>query len=395
MSKAATLTISGIQTMTAWLQTFGTVDPTTGVKVLTTSNQSLVVSILSAGNFFGALMAGPIGDLVGRRWGLMVAAAVFTLGVGVSSLTRVISVIGADEQFQMATSWAVFIVGRVVAGLGVGMISSLCPLYQGETSPKKIRGLVVGLYQWAITIGILIAAIVNNSMQAVEKSDKGWRTVIGLQFAWAIVLAGGLFFLPETPRYLAVKGRDDQAIDALRRLTNLEGPALEEEFALLKAGLEAEAAMGTATYGEMFAGGETRMWFRTCTAIAIQAFQQLTGINFIFYFGTSFFEASGISKPFIVAVVTNVVNVVCTVPGLLIVDKVGRRPMLIWGAVGMAICEYVVAIVGVTKGHVAADGSTDLAAQRVLIAMVCIYIAFFAATWGPIAWYVADCKQGS
>lgn len=288
----------------------------------------------------------------------------------------------------MATSWAVFILGRVVAGLGVGMISSLCPLYQGETSPKKIRGLVVGLYQWAITIGILIAAIVNNSMQAVEQSDKGWRTVIGLQFAWAAILAGGLFFLPETPRYLAVKGRDEQSRDALHRLTNLEGVALDEEFAALKAGLEAEAAMGTATYREMFAGGENRMWFRTCTAIAIQAFQQLTGINFIFYFGTSFFKASGISDPFIVSVVTNVVNVVCTVPGLLIVDKVGRRPMLIWGAVGMSICEYIVAIVGVTKGHVAADGTTDMAAQRVLIAMVCIYIAFFAATWGPIAWYV-------
>ena len=268
------------------------------------------------------------------------------------------------------------------------MISSLCPLYQGETSPRKIRGLVVGLYQWAITIGILIAAIVNNSMQAVQDSDKGWQVVIGLQFAWAIVLAGGLFFLPETPRYLAVKGREEQCKNALHRLTNLDGPALEDEYAMLKAGLEAEAAIGTATYGEMFSGGPSRMWFRTVTAIAIQAWQQLTGINFIFYFGTSFFKASGIADPFIVAVVTNVVNVVCTVPGLLIVDRVGRRPMLIWGAVGMAICEYIVAIVGVTKGHVAADGTTDLAAQRVLIAMVCIYIAFFAATWGPIAWYV-------
>ena len=118
--------------------------------------------------------------------------------------------------------------------------------------------------------------------------------------------------------------------------------------------------------------------------------QQLTGINFIFYFGTSFFKASGIANPFIVSVVTNVVNVVCTVPGLLVVDKVGRRPMLLWGAVIMSVCEYLVAIVGVTKGDIAADGSVNIAAQRVLIAMVCIYIAFFASTWGPIAWCVCS-----
>jgi len=363
-------TINGIQTMPAWLDTFGTLNAA-GERVLTTSNQSLVVSILSAGNFVGALMAGPIGDRIGRRWGLMVASAVFSLGVGL----------------QLAPTWVVFILGRVVAGLGVGLISSLCPLYQGETSPRKYRGLVVGLYQWAITIGILVAAIVNNSMQKIV-GPAGWKTVIALQFAWAAILVGGLFFLPETPRYLALKGRDDQAKNSLRRITNLHGDDLEAEFALLKAGLAAEAEAGTASYGELFAGGPSRMRLRTLTAIAIQGWQQLTGINFIFYFGTAFFKASGIKDPFIVSVVTNVVNVVCTVPGLLIVDKVGRRPMLIWGAVGMAACEYIVAIVGVTKGNIAADGSVDLAAQRVLIAMVCIYIAFFAATWGPIAWTV-------
>lgn len=286
---------------------------------------------------------------------------------------------------QMSSIWTVFILGRVVAGLGVGLISSLCPLYQSETSPRKYRGLVVGLYQWAITIGILIAAIVNNSMAKVE-GNKGWHVVIALQFGFAGILAAGLFFLPETPRYLAIKGRDEQAKRSLRRITNLEGEELEEEYAHLKAGLEHEAAVGTASYKELFAGGPSRMWLRTSTAIAIQGWQQLTGINFIFYFGTSFFKSSGISNPFVISVITNVVNVVCTVPGLLVVDRVGRRTMLLWGAIIMAACEYIVAIVGVTVGDVAADGSVNLAAQRVLIAMVCIYIAFFASTWGPIAW---------
>lgn len=309
-------------------------------------------------------------------------------------------------QLQLATSWPVFIVGRIIAGLGVGLVSCLSPMYQGETSPKKIRGLVIGLYQWCITIGILLAAIVNNSM-ATRTDDSGWRTVIALQFVWSAILMGGMIWLPETPRYLTVKGRYDDALRSLARITALEGPELESEFKTLREGLEAEATLGPATYAELFHGGPHRMWLRSLTSIAIQAFSQLTGINFIFYLyvlifqsgsvckfsltrisGTTFFKQSGISDPFVVSIVTNVVNVVSTIPGILFVDRAGRRPMLFWGAVGMSICEFIVAIVGMTKGNVAADGSVDIAAQRVLIAMVCIYIACFASTWGPIPWCV-------
>ncbi|KAG9018327.1 hypothetical protein FRB93_000030 [Tulasnella sp. JGI-2019a] len=118
------------------------------------------------------------------------------------------------------------------------------------------------------------------------------------------------------------------------------------------------------------------------TGIWLQAWQQLTGINFIFYYGTTFFQRSGIKDPFIISVATNVVNVGMTVPGIYLVDKAGRRSLLLIGAAGMLICEYIVAIVGVTVS------TENLAAQKVLIAFVCVYIAFFAATWGPIAWIV-------
>ncbi|KAJ9096824.1 hypothetical protein QFC21_005095 [Naganishia friedmannii] len=357
----------GIQGMEAWLEVFGTtVD---GKKVLTTSSQSLVVSILSAGTFFGALLAGPCADLLGRRMGIIASCVLFSLGVGL----------------QLVTNWGAFITGRVICGLGVGLISCLAPMYQGETCPRNIRGLVIGLYQWCITIGILVAAIVNNFMEK-RQGNSGWRIVIALQFAWAAILITGMFFLVETPRYLSVKGRHDAAKHSLSRLTGLYGDELEVEYAVLREGLEAEAAQGAASYKELFSRGPDRMWLRTFTGIAIQGFQQLTGINFIFYFGTTFFKQSGIDDPFVISIVTNVVNVVSTIPGILIIDRLGRRKMLLAGAVVMCVCEYIVAAVGMTQGGENADGSVNLTAQRVLIAFVCIYIAAFASTWGPIPW---------
>jgi sugar porter (SP) family MFS transporter len=118
------------------------------------------------------------------------------------------------------------------------------------------------------------------------------------------------------------------------------------------------------------------------TGIFLQAWQQLTGINFIFYYGTTFFKNSGITDPFLITIATNVVNVGMTVPGILAVDRIGRRRLLLIGAAGMLVCEYLVAIIGVTISV------SNTAGQKVLIAFVCIYIAFFAATWGPIAWVV-------
>ncbi|KAJ9090948.1 hypothetical protein QFC20_007778 [Naganishia adeliensis] len=364
--------INGIQTMDAFLETFGTLE--NGKRVLTTSNQSLVVSILSAGTFFGALLAGPCADRLGRRWGIVASSVLFMLGVGL----------------QLVTNWGVFVTGRVICGLGVGLISCLAPMYQGETCPKAIRGLVIGLYQWCITIGILLAAIINNFM-AERKDNSGWKIVIALQFIWAAILIGGMCYLPETPRHLSLKGRHAAAKHSLSRLTGLHGDELEAQYAVMLEGLEAEAAMGASSYKELFSRGPDRMWLRTFTGIAIQAFQQLTGINFIFYYGTTFFKQSGIKDPFIISIVTNVVNVVnvvSTIPGILVIDRIGRRKMLLTGAIAMCICEYIVAAVGMTQGGENADGSVNLTAHRVLIAFVCIYIAFFASCWGPIPWSV-------
>jgi SP family sugar:H+ symporter-like MFS transporter len=192
--------------MPDWLHTFGhpvPVSPTfpDGYGI-SSSQRSLVVSILSAGTFFGpfyhpaiicshlqssdliylgALSAAPIADSIGRKWGLVLACLVFSVGVALQTA---------------ATALSLFIVGRVWAGLGVGMVSTIAPMYQSECAPKWIRGAVVGLYQWGITIGLLFAAVFNNATKN-RPNHSSYRIPVAIQFIWAAILAGGMIVLPE------------------------------------------------------------------------------------------------------------------------------------------------------------------------------------------------------
>jgi len=367
-------TISGIIAMPAWLQIYGsagigTVTPENPQGYgITSSTTSLVVSILSAGTFFGALAAYPVGDIIGRKFGLMFACLVFSIGVA----------------FQTAaTEIALFVVGRVVAGLGVGLVSCLVPMYQSECSPKWIRGAVVSCYQWAITIGLLLAACANEG-EKDKPNASGYRWVIAIQFFWAAILCGGMFFLPESPRYLIKKNRPDQARISLARVlrADIDSAEVKAEFDEIEANLIHEQSVGQTSYIDCFRNGPGHNRARVLTGIFLQAWQQLTGINFIFYYGTTYFTQAGFSNPFIITIITNVVNVVSTLPGMWAVDNLGRRRLLLIGAAGMCVCEYIVAIVGVSTP------STNGSAQKSLVAFVCIYIFFFAASWGPVAWVV-------
>ncbi|KIM44669.1 hypothetical protein M413DRAFT_34130, partial [Hebeloma cylindrosporum] len=366
--------ISGIKEMKAWLRQFGFVstDPkhVTGYAI-SSSSESLVVSILSAGTFFGALIAAPAADILGRKWGIIFATLVFCIGIAMQTA---------------ASGIALFVVGRVFAGLGVGLVSCLIPMYQSECSPKWIRGAVVATYQWAITIGLLIAAIVNNGTKNRDNAS-AYQIPIALQFVWALILAGGMFFLPESPRWLIKRGRDADAAASLSRLTGQPStsPDVEAELDEIRVNLEEEKALGESSYADCFKFSKNKIALRTLTGIFIQAWQQIliyNPVNFIFYYGTTFFLNSGISNPFIITIITNVVNVVMTIPGMWGIERFGRRRLLLVGAIGMCLCEYIVAIIGVTISV------ENIAGQKVLIAFVCFYIAFFASTWGPIAWVI-------
>ncbi|GAB7354691.1 hypothetical protein MBLNU459_g5112t1 [Dothideomycetes sp. NU459] len=358
-------TIGDILAMPYWLKTFSTGYTVDGAPAITASQSSEIVSILSAGTFFGALTASPAGDILGRKYGLMASVVVFTLGVILQTI---------------ATAIPLFVAGRFFAGYGVGMISALIPLYQSETAPKWIRGSIVGSYQLAITIGLLLASIVGNATK--NRNDTGcYRIPVAVQFAWALILFFGMLLLPETPRMHIKRGRPEKAAKSLSRLRRLDvdHPAVVEELAEIQANHEYEMSLGKASYIDCFKGNLGK---RLATGCLLQALQQLTGVNFIFYYGTSYFKNAGFNNPFTITLITSCINVGSTFPGLYMVEKWGRRPLLLFGAAGMAACQFIVAGVGT------GEPVTNKAAQSASVAFVCIYIFFFACSWGPCAWVV-------
>ncbi|KAG9896822.1 putative transporter, partial [Aureobasidium melanogenum] len=359
-------TISGIQEMPYWIKQFD--DPAAHGKI------SLIVSILSVGTFVGALAAGLIADWTGRKWGIIICAAIpFNLGV--------ILQVASTEQ-------SMFIAGRFFAGLGVGLVSVQIPMYQAETLPKWIRGFIIGSYQLCITIGLLVASLVNYATK--NRNDSGsYRIPLAIQFAWSLILCFGMLMLPETPRFLIKKNKPEKARKSLHFLRRLpaDHPAITAELAEITANYEYELSLGTASYLECFKGNTGK---RTFTGIALQSLQQLVGVNFIFYYGTSYFSRNAPADPsvqwlpsaFILSVITNVINVVSTFPGLWAIDRFGRRPVLLVGALGMGISQYIVAAAGV------ATSPTDYTSACAQFAFICIYIFFFASTFGPAAWVV-------
>ncbi|KAE8231826.1 hypothetical protein CF326_g3158 [Tilletia indica] len=343
----------------------------------TTGKQSLVTSILSLGTFAGSLMGAPISDAVGRRPGVWIALVIFSIGVIMQTA---------------ATTVPLFAGGRVVAGLGVGIVSTIVPMYQSETAPRWIRGAVVSAYQWAITIGLLVAAIVNKGTSNINGTGC-YRIPISIQLGFGGLLGVLFFLIPESPRWLIKRQRREDACKVLARMysTTADDEVVQAEAYLIENNLQIELSVSTDSYMDCFKP-KRKYLARTLTGIFLQAWQQLTGINFIFYYGELsfasyqqyYFFQSALPKsdPFVFTIISNVVNVVSTVPGMWGMERFGRRPLLFYGALWMTVCEYVVAIIGTTRP------SSDQAAGRSLVAFVCLYIAAFASTWGPGAWVV-------
>jgi MFS family permease len=241
-------------------------------------------------------------------------------------------------------------------------------------------------YQFCITIGILLASCVDYGTQN-RRNTGSYRIPISIQMLWALILGIGLFLLPESPRYFVRKGNLEKATHVLTRLRGEpEGSEyIQQELAEIVANHEYEMSVIPQggyfkTWASCFTGGlrnPSSNLRRTILGTSLQMMQQWTGINFIFYFGTTFFqELKTIQNPFLISLVTTLVNV-CS---FYIIEKYGRRSILIWGALGMVICEFIVGIVGVTKGRISEN---DPAAVRAQIAFICFYIFFFATTWGP------------
>lgn len=253
-----------------------------------------------------------------------------------------------------------------------------------------------------------------------NRLDTGsYRIPIAIQFLWALILGIGLFFLPESPRYFVKKGKIDLAAKALSSVRGqpIESEYIQDELAEIIANHEYELSVvpqGSyfSSWANCFKGGLSNgssNLRRTLMGIGLQMMQQLTGINFIFYYGVVFFTSLGtIKNPFLskqslltsyfsvaiadsassVSLITTLVNVLSTPISFWMVERFGRRNLLIFGGTGMVISQYIVGIIGVTAGKPKADGTYNKSAVSAMIAFICINISMFASTWGPCAWVV-------
>lgn len=251
---------------------FGQYQDERGEWQIDTEISSLIVSMMSIGTLVGALAGAYTADWFGRRRSLSIGVAIF--------------VIGNIIQITAMWSWVHLMMGRIVAGLGVGILSIGVPMFQSECCPREIRGAVVASYQLMITIGILISNIINFGVRdnPGDTSDASWRIVIGLGIGFSLPLGIGILFSPESPRWLAGRGRWEEARMSLARLRGKKDDPndhfVNEDFKEMQESIAEQAKAGQGSWKECFTGqpsGIPRLVYRTFLGCGLQFFQQWTG----------------------------------------------------------------------------------------------------------------------
>jgi MFS transporter, SP family, galactose:H+ symporter len=304
----------------------------------------------------GALTGGRLSDRVGRRLTLLMTSIIFIAGAILCAA---------------APSLGVLVVGRAIVGLAIGLASTTVPVYISEVSPAKARGWQVSLFQLAITIGILCAYLVDYAFAA----SAAWRWMLGLAAVPGAILGLGMLFLPESPRWLAERDNTEAARAVLARIRGTASVQAEMDEIC----------------GNLRQAQESGRWSDLFTAavrpaliigIGLAIFQQITGINTVIYYAPTIIQSAGISSAAGAILATagiGLVNVIMTVVSMWLIDRLGRRPLLLTGIAGMIVS---LGVLGLAFRVMA--GNTALAWVAVVTLMT--YVAFFAISLGPIFW---------
>ncbi|KAJ3177789.1 hypothetical protein HDU87_004311 [Geranomyces variabilis] len=316
----------------------------------------------------GAAIVSWMADFLGRKRSILVGGILFVIGVTMQ---------------VAAPSIAVLYTGRVIGGLGIGILSMAVPLFIAETAPTHLRGRMVTVQQLMITIGILIASIINAIIiKTSPETNLRWRLALGMQLIPGVGVVVCNVFMPYSPRWLANRNRDSEAIKILARLrgVSIEDATVQAEFREIKESIEMERQIGTGSWAELLKPGIRN---RVVFAVMLQFFQQWTGINFILYYLPNLIVLMGFTHdqadiPF--AIANNFVNMVGTFPGMYLVERSGRRALLLWGAISMAFFQlFTCLMVGLSQSH--GSGFSWLAVFSIFG-----FTLSFASTWGPIVW---------
>lgn len=323
---------------------------------LSPTMQEMVTSVVLVGAVLGAVGSGRIADRLGRRVLMIITAFIFLVGVLVSAF---------------APGIAVLIAGRIVVGVGIGVASYLGPLYISEISPAAIRGSLVALNQLLLTLGILISYFVDYGLSA----SGAWRWMFGLAVIPAAALGVGMIFLPESPRWLLQQGRVDEAGEALKRFDG-QG-RVQQEIAGIRLDLSEQSKQGS--WADLMAAS---LRPALLAGLGLAVFDQLTGINTIIYYTPTIFQMAGLgsaANSILASVSVGIVNLLMTLVAVRLVDRVGRRPLLLWGIGGMVVGLFLIGLsfylhgLGHLQGWVAAGS-------------LILYVGAFAIGLGPVFW---------
>ncbi|KAI8974612.1 general substrate transporter [Trametes punicea] len=346
---------------------------------------SNVVSVLQAGAFFGALGSAPLSAAVGRKWSLFLFTIVFSVGAILQTVA------GGSRGLGYIYG------GRVVAGLGIGAISAVAPAFVSECSPKDVRGRITGLFQIMVAIGVMLSYFINLGISLHIKAGYAvWRIPFGFQLVLAGLMAFGLLTITESPRWLASKGRIDDAIVSLSYLRHrsADDPAIRAEMAEIEAAIEEEreARRGLGWKEAFFGKGN---FIRFVIAVVIFILQQWSGQNSVGYYAPQIFSSigyTGTSNSLLASGIYGIVKVVATaIFVFFLADTLGRKLSLFISGMGMGILFFIIGALLKTFPPPKNAGGNPPPASKAMAAMLYIYVLMYSLGWGPIPWvYVAD-----
>lgn len=354
-----------------------------------------LVAILELGAWFGVLMTGYFADKLSRKYTIVLAVVVFIIGVIVQTAAK-------DPSYIYG--------GRFVTGMGVGSLSMAVPLYNAEIAPPEVRGSLVALQQLAITFGIMISFWIDYGTNYIGGTGTGqheaaWRIPLALQLVPALILGVGILFMPFSPRWLVNQERDDEALQVLSNARGLPPDAdlVQIEFLEIRAQYLFEKETSAekfpqyqdGTFWSNFKLGffdylslltDRSLLYRVAVGTLTMFFQQWTGVNAILYYAPTIFQSLSLTGNTISLLATGVVGIVmflATIPAVIWVDQLGRKPVLVSGAFLMGTCHIIVAIL---TGLFHNSWSSHAAAGWVACVFVWIFAIGFGYSWGPCAW---------
>ncbi|WP_066826345.1 sugar porter family MFS transporter [Sphingomonas mali] len=343
---------------------------------LSESGLGFTVGSLLIGCFIGAFFAGTLADRMGRRNVMRIAALLFLGGALVQGFAHL---------------QPIFVTARIIGGMAVGAASVLSPAYISEVAPANIRGRMTTVQQIMIISGLTAAFVVNYYLAAAAGASteklgglEAWRWMYLMQAIPAAVFLAALFLIPESPRFLVSKGREGEAEIVLTRLFGADTAATK--LAEIRASFSADHRPQLRDIMDPVKGGiRPVVW----AGLLLAVFQQLVGINVIFYYGSTLWQLAGFTEAdsLLINIVSGVVSIGACLVTVALVDRIGRKPLLLIGSAGMAVTLFGL-VYAFSQGSLDAAGKLQLSPQLGTIAVIAanLYVIFFNLSWGPVMW---------